>query len=120
MAKTKAGPKTSNNTKQLTVTVDADDNVHVTPDHVKVQGKNVLLTFDLDTPGYIFAGTGAVVVTDPGSQFPITSWTLPPTSTTAVLLDLCTETGIFSYTVHVQKVSSGKRLWVDPIIENGP
>lgn len=117
MAKTKAKIKTK--TTPVTVTVDANEQIHCTPNPVKIKGRNVLLTFQLETAGYVFPPLGAVVVTDPGTQFPFSSWTLPPSNTTAVLLDLGTETGGFSYAVHVQS-ASGKRLWIDPTIENEP
>jgi len=104
------------------------NHVHVTVDSGKVvcdphalpaTGRDVKLKFVLKTDGYVFPNEGAVVVSQPGLQFPEPSQTVPPSNTIATLLDRNTAVGTFSYTVTVQQVSSGQLLRVDPTIING-
>jgi len=106
-------------TNRIDVQVTVVDNEPVcSPDVAVVRGRDAMLTFQLQTPGYVFRPSDAVVVTNPGTQFPHPSRTLPPDDTTVTLLDLGTERGTFDYTVWVQPVQGGKPLSLDPTIQN--
>ena len=102
--------------KRVNVTVSAGK-VSCTPDPVKVSAANVLIVFDLQTAGYAFPATNAVVVMTPGTQFPYPSWTMSPSS--ASLLDIDGDTSNYAYTVNVVELSTGHHLSVDPTIKNG-
>ncbi len=110
----------NNNPNQVTVTVDASGTIACAPDPVRAHGRSALLRFVLQSAGYVFPQGGAIVVDQPGSQFPQPSRTLPPNDTTATLLDLNTQAGDFKYTVSVQQVASGQTLQLDPTIINEP
>jgi len=86
---------------------------------VRARGRNVVLKFEVQTAGYVFPPSGAVVVDDAGVQFPEPSRTIGPKDTVALLLDLNTDTGAYKYTVAVQRVASGEVLRLDPTIQNG-
>lgn len=103
---------------QVIVTVDAKKNVLCTPDQVSVSGCDAVLKFLLQTDGYVFRKDDAVVVNDPGVQFPFPSRTLPKDPTKATLYDHNTMTGGFKYTVYVTDVATGEVLFVDPTIMN--
>ncbi len=103
----------------VVVTVGADNRPVCTPDPVRVRGRNVVLTFELQTPGYVFPVNGAVVVADPGTQFPEPSRTVGPDDTLALLLDRNSDKAAYKYTVSVQRVASGEMLSLDPTIQNG-
>lgn len=104
---------------QVIVKVDAKKNVTCTPENVTVRGHDTVLKFRLQTDGYVFPKEGAIVVTDPGQQFPFPSRTLPKQPTKATLYDHNTEFGDFKYTVYVKEVATGKILELDPTINNG-
>jgi hypothetical protein len=106
----------SNTDNQVTVTVNAGGRPACSPDPVPARGHDALLTFTLQASGYIFPRDNAVVVSNPGSQFPQPSHT--PTDTMATLLDRNTEGGSFKYTVTVQEVGTGRLIELDPTIEN--
>ena len=103
---------------QVIVTVDANKNVVCTPEGVTVSGCDTVLKFLLQTDGYVFREDDAVVVSDPGEQFPFPSRTLPKQPTKATLYDNNTVTGDFKYTVYVKDVATGAILFVDPMINN--
>jgi hypothetical protein len=103
---------------QVIVTVDAKKTVTCTPENVAVSGCDTVLKFVLQTAGYVFPKEGAVVVTDPGKQFPFPSRTLPKQPTKATLYDHNTVGGDFKYSVYVEDVATGKVLFVDPTIQN--
>ena len=75
-----------------------------------------LIIYDLQSAGYAFPETGAIVVTSPGSQFPYAAWV--PSSSCAALLDLNTSTGDFHYTASAVHLASGETLRIDPTIRN--
>ncbi len=104
---------------QVIVTVDANQTVTCTPENVSVRGCDTVLKFLLKTEGYVFPKEGAIVVTDPGKQFPFPSRTLPKQPTKATLYDHNTAAGDFKYTVYVKDVATGKILELDPTIKNG-
>jgi hypothetical protein len=108
----------TSNPSQVTVTVDASGKPACSPDPVSVRGRDALLMFQLQTAGYVFPKDAAVVVSDPGSQFPQPSRTLPPNDTTATLLDRNTDAGAFKYTVTVKNVATGQLVPLDPTIIN--
>lgn len=75
-------------------------------------------TFDPNTVGYVFEAENAIQLTPPlDGQFlhaPITA----PGGSQVTLLDQATKTGLFTYTVTVKHVATGKRLRFDPTIKN--
>lgn len=106
---------------RVIVTVDAKKNVVCTPERVSVSDRcNAVLKFVLQTDGYVFPKEGAVVVIDPGEQFPFPSRTLPKHPTKATLYDHNSAAGGFKYSVYVTDVVTGEVLMVDPIIVNEP
>ena len=103
-------------TKIVAVTVDDAGHVTTTPNPANVRNPNVLLAFQLLTPGYAFPDSEAVVVSGGAEQFPIPSWTL--NASTSALLDINSAAGDFAYTVTVVELATGKALRVDPTIRN--
>jgi len=103
---------------QVIVTVEADKTVVCTPEQVSVKGCDTVLKFLLQTDGYVFRQDDAVVVSDPGKQFPFPSRTLPKQPTKATLYDHNTASGGFKYSVYVTDVATGEVLFVDPTINN--
>lgn len=104
-----------NNVIPVTVSV-VNNQVVCTPEVVDVDYANTLITFALASDDYHFPDTDAVVVSDGGSDFPYTSWTLKKRQ--AALFDLNAIDGNFSYTVSVVHDTSGVVLKVDPTIKN--
>ena len=100
----------------VSVTVDREGRISCHPDPVVVKGADALLSFNLLTPGYAFALQGAIVVKNPGKDFPIPSWTVQ--SSSAALLDLCSFSAEYDYGVTVLEAATGKVLTVDPGIKN--
>ncbi len=86
------------------------------PDIAVVNEPGTLLSFQLVTPGWAFPSEEAIVVRDPGNNFPYPSWTVQPQL--ATLLDADTDSGDYAYGVVVQS-ESGQRIFVDPTIRNG-
>ena len=109
-----------NTPNQAIVTVDAAGNVVCTPNPLPANGKNVELKFALQADGYVFPEADALVVSNPGTEFPQPSRTLPPHGTTALLFDRNSEAGTFRYTVTVQRIATGEFFRHDPMISNGP
>jgi hypothetical protein len=106
---------------QVIVTVDANQQIVCTPDPLAADGRGVELTFVLKTDGYVFPTDGtAIVVTNPGTEFPNPSRTLPPNNTTAMLFNRNSKAGTFKYTATVLPVGGGAPLILDPVIVNGP
>jgi hypothetical protein len=107
--------------EQVSVTVSTDGNGDVTitctPNSLGVGTCNTLIGFSLDTPGYRFRALKTIELDEPSSDFPYPSWTVAPT--TATLLDLCNQAGVFPYTVHVVDTATGQEYSVDPEIKNG-
>jgi len=102
------------------VTVDASGTVDCDPNPLPADGRDIHLKFVLKTDGYVFPQDAAVVVANPGEEFPEPSKTVPPNAVIATLYDRNTGPGTFRYTVTVQKVSSGELFRHDPTIDNGP
>lgn len=102
---------------QVDVSVGANNAVSCSPDPVPVHGPNVNLKFNLVTPGYVFAPTGAVVVTDGGNEFPDASKTSAD-GKTATLHDRNSAKASYKYTVTVQPSGGGQPIVYDPTIQN--
>ena len=100
----------------VSVSVSASGRLVCQPAVLDVSGVNVLINFELQTAGWAFPPSQAVVVRDGGAQFPLPSWTVHAQQ--AALLDVDTEAGDFAYTVQVQHVVTGQRLSLDPSIRN--
>lgn len=111
---------TSKNPNHVTVTVDPLGKVACDPDPLPADGRDIHLKFVLNTAGYVFPQDAAVVVSNPGVEFPEPSRTLPPNDTQATLFDRNTQKGSFKYTVTVQQVATGNLIEYDPTIDNGP
>jgi hypothetical protein len=106
---------------QVVVTVDASNNVICDPETVPALGRNIELKFVLKTDGYVFPNDGtAVVVDNPGTEFPRPSKALPPDDRTAMLFNCNSKAGTFKYTATVWPIGGGTPLSVDPSIQNGP
>lgn len=106
----------ANKIKQVAVTVSETGAITCTPSQAVIKGSNVLLTFQLQTAGYAFPSTGAVVVANGGGQFPYPCWTVD--ANTAALFDVNSVVADYNYTVTVVQVDSGDRLHMDPMIRN--
>ena len=100
------------------VTIDSSGTLNCDPNPLPADGKDIKLKFVLLTDGYVFPQEKALVVANPGVEFPEPSKT--PSDTIATLFDRNTGPGSFTYTVTVQKVSTGELLRHDPLINNGP
>lgn len=108
-----------NDSHVVIVTVDAGGVVACHPEDIDVIGCDTVLKFMLRTKGYVFPEQNAIVVTDPGTQFPYPSRTLPKHPTKATLYDHNSTTGNFKYTIYVKNEATGKVLELDPSINNG-
>jgi hypothetical protein len=104
------------NVRKVSVTVATDGTITCTPDPVNVSASNVMIAFSLDTPGYVFPDSGAIVGNIEGGQFPYASWTVKPQL--AGLLDLNTANGLFEYTVNVVNSTTGQQFSLDPGVQN--
>jgi len=111
---------TDSDPHKVIVTVEADGTVVCTPEQVTVLECETVLKFLIETDGYVFPKDNAVVVTNPGQQFPFPSRTVSKRPTKATLYDHNSTAGDFKYTVYVQDVATGKILERDPTILNGP
>lgn len=103
-------------TVYVEVSIDDKGQLTCSPDPVKVQGADALLVFELTSPGWTFAKTGAIALKEPASDFPYASWTIKPT--TAALVDLNRVKGTYPYNVAVVQTSTGRQFVFDPGIEN--
>lgn len=104
--------------RQVLVTVDTAGTITCQPAELDVSGANVLIVFALASRDWIFPDSGAVVVANGGTQFPIPAWTI--NNKQAALLDCDSSPGAFSYTVTVQHSTTGERRSLDPTIKNQP
>jgi hypothetical protein len=106
-------------TADVTVTVTPNGDVTCSPDPVVVSAAQSTVSFRMATTGWVFRATNAIVVLNPGSDFPLPSKTSPD-GKKAVLQDRDTTTGSYAYTVYVLHPASGREASVDPTIENQP
>lgn len=107
-------------TPVYTVEVTASDvtdppTISVNQNPLGVDVQNALLVFQLVSSGFEFPEEDAIVVTNPGDQFPNFYWIGP---TQVGLRDRCTVSGNFDYTITVLETSTGRRHKVDPTIIN--
>ena len=100
----------------LSVTIDAEDKPIVEPHVVVVDNIPALLSFVLNSTTHKFPPDFAIQVTDPGCDFPYSSWTLGDNA--VVLFDANKEAGQFSYTVTVEHKTTGVQTTFDPTIDN--
>lgn len=103
----------------VTVTVSPEGDVSCTPDPLVVSVSKKTLVFRMATAGWNFTPQHAVVVSQPGGDFPQPSQTLPG-GRIATLLDRDVQAGSYPYTVNVYEPSTGRKGSVDPTIENQP
>ena len=100
------------------VTIDSSGTVNCDPNPLPADGKDIKLKFVLLTDGYVFPQEKAVVVANPGVEFPEPqkhrATPSPRRSDRSTLVREST------YTVTVQKVSTGELLRHVPLINNGP
>lgn len=102
---------------RVNVSVQPDGQISCDPEPLVVQGQDVQIAFVLNSAGWIFPATGAVVVQGASSlQFPQPSKTVGDRLVT--LLDRNTVAGNFSYTVYVQNANTGVVRHIDPTIRN--
>lgn len=106
-------------TADVLVSVTAGGDVVCTPDPVVVKTTKSTLVFRLVTPGWEFRAQDAIVVSQPGTEFPEPSKTAPGGSK-ATLFDRDRSVGSYAYTVNVWQPSTGRTGTVDPTIENQP
>ena len=103
--------------QRVNVSVQADGQILCDPELLVVTGPDVQIAFVLNSTGWIFPATGAVVVQGGSSlQFPQPSHTVADRLVT--LLDRNTLAGTFNYTVYVQNANTGVVRHVDPTIRN--
>ena len=76
-----------------------------------------LVAFCLDTDGWHFPDTNAVVINTQSSDFPYSAWTIKPKL--AGIADLCRIQGPHKYTVTVVNDATGVASSLDPVIHNG-
>jgi hypothetical protein len=102
-----------------------DTKIVCTPESADVtkDTNHVLLVFTLNTTGFRFPATDAIVVDfqaddeTPAANFPFPSWTISDTQ--ATLYDNNKTARAFGYTVNVLNNSTGAPYKVDPLINNG-
>jgi len=103
----------------VTVTVSPEGDVTCTPDPLVVSVARKTLVFRMATAGWNFTPQNAIVVSQPGTDFPQPSQTQPG-GRLATLLDRDRQAGSYAYTVNVYEPSTGRKGSVDPTIENQP
>lgn len=106
-------------TAQVTVTVQPDETIVCSPDPIDVGPGQDVLEFRLATPGYVFRDRQAIVVTNPGRDFPMPSVT-SPCGTVATLRDRDLDSRQYKYSVFLKQVATGRIISVDPTIRNDP
>jgi hypothetical protein len=103
------------NPNEVTVALAADNQWTCTPDPIKPQGIGANIKFVLQTAGYAFRQSNAIVVQNPEDQFPDPSVTKDTTH--ATLKDQNTKRGRFKYSVFLTD-GSGNEVEIDPTINN--
>lgn len=111
-----AAQTTAQTVLQVVVSVDQAGQIQCHPAEAVVTGQDVLIVFNLRSAHWAFPASGAVVVTDGGTEFPIPAWTVHAKQ--AALLDRNSAADAFSYTVTVENTSTGERRSLDPRIVN--
>ncbi len=101
----------------VTVTVNSEGTIVCSPDPINVKRGQSVLKFQLQAPGYVFRQKKAIVVSNPGRDFPLPSATSAD-GMTATLRDEHLDCCDYKYSVYLMQVSSGRIIDVDPIIRN--
>lgn len=104
---------------QVTVTVKSDETIVCSPDPIDVRAGQGVLEFVLQAPGYVFRQHDAIVVSNPGRDFPRPSVT-SACGTKATLRDRNLDNREYKYSVYLKQVSTGRIVCVDPTIRNEP
>ncbi|MBI5719772.1 MAG: hypothetical protein HZC37_19040 [Burkholderiales bacterium] len=102
---------------EVTVTVQGDETIVCSPDPISVKAGQHVVEFQLATPGYVFRRHDAIVVSNPGRDFPRPSVT-SPCGTKATLRDRDLDREEYKYTVYLVQVATGRIISVDPVIRN--
>lgn len=102
---------------KVIVTVAGDETIVCNPDPINVKPGQSTLKFVLQAPGYVFRQKKAIVVSNPGRDFPLPSVTSAD-GLTATLRDEHLDCCDYKYNVYLMQVSSGRIISVDPIIRN--
>lgn len=113
-----ARPKVARAAK-VTVTVGEGETIVCSPDPIDVKRGQTAVEFRIGTPGYLFRQKNAIVVSDPGRDFPLPS-TTSPDGTVATLRDRRLDRREYKYSVYLVELASGKVICVDPTIRNEP
>ena len=104
---------------QVTVTVAGDQPLVCSPDPLDVKPGQGAVEFRLATPGYVFRQQNAIVVSNPGRDFPRPSVT-SACGTQATLRDRDLDSREYKYSVFLKQLSTGLIISVDPTINNDP
>lgn len=104
---------------EVTVTVQDGETIVCSPDPISVKPGQGAVEFRLATPGYVFRQQNAIVVSDPGRDFPRPSVT-SACGTKATIRDRDLDSRDYKYSVYIKQLSTGRILWVDPTIRNDP
>ena len=102
--------------QRVNVSVQPDGQISCDPEELVVTGSDVRIAFVLNSTGWIFPATGAVVVQGSSLQFPQPSHTV--TDRLVTLLDRNSISGTFNYQVYVQNANTGVVRHIDPTIRN--
>jgi hypothetical protein len=101
----------------VSISVSSAGIISCTPDPIPVSGGNATITFNLQSTGYAFPASNAIVVPAPSNQFPNPSTTV--SATQATLHDVNSDANPYKYVVHLIRTSDNTPLNLDPTIENG-
>jgi hypothetical protein len=101
----------------VAVSVQRDETIVCNPDPIDVKRGQRVLEFRLQTPGYVFREKDAIVVSNPGRDFPRPSVT-SESGTKATLRDRDLDRREYKYSVYLKQVSTGRIISVDPTIRN--
>lgn len=101
---------------KVTVSVDDKGVIHCEPDVVEVKGKSPPIQFLLVTDGYAFPQDGAVVLKQPSPDFPDPSKTVNAKHVN--LNDRNKIKGLFAYSVTLVVEADGRKIELDPGIQN--
>ncbi|HEV8692004.1 MAG TPA: hypothetical protein VGQ91_17000 [Ideonella sp.] len=102
----------------VSISVSTPGGISCSPDAVPAgTSPNVTITFTLQTTGYRFASSNAIVVPSPSNQFPSPSITV--SSNQVTLFDVNSDQNTYKYVVNLVRTSDNQPLSVDPTILNG-
>jgi hypothetical protein len=119
-------------TRIVVVQVGNDGKPVAIPDTVEVLNPDTLLVFYVDTRGYAFPTTGAIVMKNPppagaGGQaltvqdveanFPYAAWSTSASS--VALFDAFESSGLFHYSITLINLQTGETVSSDPSVRNG-